>query len=121
MKNGEDDCYGVNWAPLEVQIRQKYIGKTKQNRWKTKRRARKQAIGATTGHHDRGDHHGQAVAATTARPWCPLAVVVAWSSECRVLVFLVHRLGPRGLPFLGVFWASSCYHLLILMGHTSLA
>jgi len=58
---------GVYWGPLEVQIHQKHIGKTKQNRWKTKRRARKRATGATTGHHSCGDHHGQAVAATTAR------------------------------------------------------
>jgi len=42
---------GVYWGRLEVQIHQKYIGKTKQNRWKTKRRARKRATGATTGHH----------------------------------------------------------------------
>ena len=33
----------------------------------------------------------------------------------------VLRLGPQVFAFLGVFWASSCYHLLILMALTSLA
>jgi len=32
---------GVYWVALEVQMHHKYMGKTTQNRWKTKRRARK--------------------------------------------------------------------------------
>ena len=80
----------------------------------------KRATGGSTGHHGCGDHHGQAVAATMARgAHCRGGFLVA--PERRVLVFLVLRLGPQVFAFLGVFWASSCYHLLILMAHTSLA
>ena len=53
---------GVYWVRLEVQIHQKYIGKTKQNSWKTKHRARKseehEQTPATT-----------AVGTTTVWPW----------------------------------------------------
>ena len=54
----------VYWVVLEVQIHHKYVGKTKQNRWKTKRRARKpeehEQTPATT-----------AVGTTMVWPWQP--------------------------------------------------
>ena len=51
---------GVYWVALEVQINQKYVGKTTQNRWKTKRRARKPEKHKQTP--DRGGHW----------LWCPV-------------------------------------------------
>ena len=62
---------------------------------------------------DRGRHHGLAMVATG----CGGLV------SFRALRFglLVLHLGPQVFAFLGVFWASSCYHLLILMALTSLA
>jgi len=61
---------------------------------------------------DRGCHHGLAVVATSC----------GGSVSFRVPRFglSVLRLGPQVFAFLGVFWASSCYHLLILMALTSL-
>ena len=60
---------GVYWVVEEVQMHQKYIRKTKQNCWKTKRRARKpeeyEQTLATT-----------AVGTTTVWPWQPPWAVV---------------------------------------------
>jgi len=115
------ECYGVNWGLWNVQIHQHLKAKQSKNRRKSKRHGKGKP-------HSRGKHgpprpwahHGLTVAATTGRGGhcggCPVVF-----PQHRILVFLVHRLGPRGLPFLGVFWASSCYHLLILMALTSLS
>jgi len=61
---------------------------------------------------DRGYYHG---------PWCPMVVVARFYCSAAFWCPSVLRLGPRVFAFLGVLWASSCYHLLILMAHTSLA
>jgi len=67
-------------------------------------------VAAPTG---RGVHHGLAVVATG----CGGSV----SFRAPHFGLSVLRLGPQVFAFLGVFWASSCYHVLILMALTSLA
>ena len=77
---------GVYWGALYVQIHGKYKDKTKQKQPEVEEaREGNGQPGATTGHHGRGDNHGQAVV--------PTAVVVAW----------FFTLGRRFLPFLGYF------------------
>ena len=110
----------------EVQMYQKYIGKTKQNCWKTKRRARKPeeheqtpattTVGTTTVWPWQPP---RAVVVTTVRPWWLLPGVVAVATVFCVLGPFVQRLGPRVFAFpwgiLGLFAS----FLLILLAHTS--
>ena len=110
----------VYWVVEEVQMHQKYIGKTKQNRWKAKRRARKIC---TTG----GNGSTTAVGLTTVRPWLPPWAMVPTGGggplfpvRC-VLGSFGALPWAAGFAFLGVLWAPSCYHLLILMAQASLA
>jgi len=114
MPNGSVLCV------LYVQIHGKYNDKTKQKPPEVEearegngqpgQQPATTAVGTTTA---RGIHHGQAVVPTGC-------------GGCLVLPLprfdlSVLRLRPQVFAFLGVFWASSCYHLLILMALTSLA
>ena len=129
ISNGEDDCYGVNWVFFCMS---RYMANIKTKQSKNRRKSKRHAKGkphnrGKTAHHGRGADHGQTVAATTGRGvhhglavW-PLVVVAWFCCSAAFWCPSVLRLGPRGLPFLGVFWASSCYHLLILMALTSLS
>ena len=96
---------GVYWVVEEVQMHQKYIGKTKQNRWKTKRRARKIR---TTG----GNGSTTAVGLTTVRLWLPPRAVVPaggggplFPVHCVLGSFGVSP-WAAGFAFSWVFWAS---------------
>ena len=112
---------GVYWGPLYVQIHGKYKDKTKQKppeveearEGKPHNRV-KQPPPRLWGspRSDCGCHHG---------PWWPLVVVGRFRCSAAFWCPSVLRFGPRVFAFLGVLWASSCYHLLILMAHTSLA
>ena len=117
----------VYWVAEEVQMHQKYIGKTKQNHWKTKRRARKSeeyeqtpattAVGTTTVWPWQPP---RAVVVTTVGPWWLLVRVASCFSERRVLASWCIALG-RGVFFSLGYFGPLCKLLLILMAHTSLA
>ena len=91
------ECYGVNFWFSECPDTLQYKGKTEAEPSEVEEeREGKRATGGSTG------HHGQAVAATTARGvHCRSGCLVA--PKRRVLVSLVLRLGCRFLPFLGYF------------------
>ena len=104
---------------LYVQIHGKYKDKTKQKPPEVEK--------APEGNGQLGQQPATtAVGTTTVRPWLPPRAVVVTgcggSVSFRAPRFglLVLRLGPQVFAFLGVFWASFCYHLVILMALTSL-
>ena len=107
MKNGEDDCYGVNWV-LYVS---RYMANIKTKQSKNRRKSKRHTKGKP---HNRGKwlHHGLTVAATTGRGGhhglAVVSTVVAARFCCSAAFWCpsVLRLGPRVFAFLGVFWAS---------------
>ena len=117
--------WGVSICPDTLQ----YKGKTKQNRWKTKRRTRKPkeyeqtpattAVGTTTVWPWQPP---RAVVVTTVQPWWLLVRVAGCFLERRVLASWCIALGRGVFLSLGYF-GPLCKLLLILMAqaHTSLA